>query len=81
MRTTLDLDDELIASLLRRHPGRTKTAAIETAIRDHLARAAAEAIIAMAGTVEFDEEFLAQMERSEQERAARLEDLSQRDPG
>lgn len=38
MRTTLDIDDELMEALLRRHPGVSKTAAVETAIREHIDR-------------------------------------------
>lgn len=33
MRTTLDIDDDLLDALLSRHPGTSKTQAIEDAIR------------------------------------------------
>jgi Arc/MetJ family transcription regulator len=36
MRTTLDLNDDLMAALMRRHPGATKTRAVEQAIASHL---------------------------------------------
>jgi Arc/MetJ family transcription regulator len=34
MRTTLDIDDDLLAAVLARYPGSTKTEAIEAAPRD-----------------------------------------------
>jgi hypothetical protein len=37
MRTTLDLDDDLMRALLDLHPGISKTEAVETAIRAYLA--------------------------------------------
>lgn len=38
MRTTLDLDDELLSALLARHPGASKQEVVEQAIRDYLHR-------------------------------------------
>lgn len=59
MRTTLDLDDDLVAALMAKHPGKSKTAAIEAEISSSLQRDAAEGLRAMAGTfadVEWDRE-------------------------
>jgi Arc/MetJ family transcription regulator len=50
MRTTLDIDDDLIDSLLARHPGLSKTEAIEEAIRVYLRESAIERLRERAGT-------------------------------
>jgi len=55
MRTTLDLSDELIKALVARHPRMSRTEAIETAIREYLARDAYEGLRALAGTVEIED--------------------------
>jgi len=49
MRTTLDLDDNLVAALLERHPG-SKTAAVEVAIRGYLDLVSIASLEAAAGT-------------------------------
>ncbi|MBA2349526.1 MAG: type II toxin-antitoxin system VapB family antitoxin [Solirubrobacterales bacterium] len=54
MRTTLDLDDRLVGSLLERLPGTSKTRAIELAIEEYLAADAYDGLREMAGTVELD---------------------------
>lgn len=55
MRTTLDLDDDLIESLRARYPHATKTEAVELAIRDHLERSAIERLIALRGSLEIED--------------------------
>lgn len=52
MRTTLDLDDELVTALLARHPGISKTEAIETAIRSYLTESAVAGLRELAGTLD-----------------------------
>jgi len=52
MRTTLDLDDALIDALLARHPGTTKTEAIELAVQSYLAHDGISRLRQLAGTVE-----------------------------
>jgi hypothetical protein len=52
MRTTLDLDDALMEQLLARHPGTSKTKAVEAAIEEHLRRGAVDWLLANAGTIE-----------------------------
>lgn len=49
-RTTLNLDAELIAQAVRRHPGLTTTAIIEEGLKALLARDAALALAAMGGS-------------------------------
>jgi hypothetical protein len=49
MRTTLELRDDLMRSLLARHPGESKRAAVEHAIEVYLARDATEAVRSLAG--------------------------------
>ncbi len=55
MRTTLDIDDELMESLLVRHPQMSKTEAIETAIRTYLAHEAAKWLRENAGKIEIED--------------------------
>lgn len=55
MRTTLELDDELMRSLLARHPGESKTKAVEAAITDHVRRGAVDWLLENAGSIEVDD--------------------------
>jgi hypothetical protein len=55
VRTTLDLDDSLVSALLARHPGVSKTAAIELAVRSYLAESAVSRLRELAGTVEISD--------------------------
>lgn len=55
MRTTLDIDDALLAALLDRLPGATKTEAIETAIESYVVSDARERLRELAGTIEIDD--------------------------
>ncbi len=55
MRTTLDLDDGLVTALLARHPGVSKTEAIETAIRSYLAESAIARLRELAGTLDIED--------------------------
>jgi len=50
IRATLNLNAELIEQVMRHHPGLTRTAAIEEALRALLARDAAERLAALGGT-------------------------------
>jgi hypothetical protein len=67
MRTTLDLDDRLMESLLARHPGESKTKAVELAIAEHLRRGAVDWLLENAGSIEIDD--LSQEMRSLDRRA------------
>lgn len=55
MRTTLDIDDGLMAALLARHPGVSKTEAVERAIREYLAMDAADRLVELAGKLPIDD--------------------------
>jgi Arc/MetJ family transcription regulator len=55
MRTTLDLDDDLLRALLARHPGASKREAVERAIRSHLKTGGAERLRALAGRVDVED--------------------------
>lgn len=55
MRTTLHIDDELLKSLLARHPGASKREAVERAIAEHLASDATARTRALAGRLEIDD--------------------------
>lgn len=49
MRTTLDLDDDLMSRLRARFPDVSKTKAVEIAVEGYLQREAGKAILALAG--------------------------------
>lgn len=55
MRTTLDLDDNLMEALLARHPDASKTEAIETAVRSYLERGASAGLRELAGTLDIED--------------------------
>jgi hypothetical protein len=55
MRTTLELRDDLMRSLLARHPGSSKREAVERAIEAYLARDAVEGVRALAGAFEVED--------------------------
>lgn len=55
MRTTLDLDDALFETLLARHPGATKTEAVERALREYLAYDATTRLRELRGAVEIED--------------------------
>lgn len=71
MRTTLDIDDELMRSLLERHPGASKRGAVEHAIREYLNNDAVARFRALMGNVEVEDIYL-EMRRADRERQARL---------
>lgn len=55
MRTTLDIDDHLMEALMARHPGVTKTKAVETAIEDHVRRGAVDWLLKMRGKLDIED--------------------------
>ncbi|MGI8595743.1 MAG: type II toxin-antitoxin system VapB family antitoxin [Thermoleophilaceae bacterium] len=55
MRTTLELDDNLLETLLARLPGRSKTEAIEVALRGYLATDAISRLREIAGSVDIED--------------------------
>lgn len=55
MRTTLDIDDRLMESLMARHPGDSKTKAVEAAIEEHVRRGAVDWLIENAGGIEIED--------------------------
>jgi hypothetical protein len=55
MRTTLDIDDRLMESLLARHPGKSKTKAVEAAIEEHVRRGAVDWLLENAGKIEIED--------------------------
>jgi hypothetical protein len=73
MRTTLDIDDRLMGSLLERLPGASKTRAIETAIEQYLAADAYDGLRDMGGTLEFDVDAFAAARAADEAREARLD--------
>ncbi|MFL5956671.1 MAG: type II toxin-antitoxin system VapB family antitoxin [Solirubrobacterales bacterium] len=73
MRTTLDIDDDLMEALMRRLPGKSKTEAIEEAISEFVRADAVRQLREMAGTVEFDDAALDR--EADRERARRIDGL------
>jgi hypothetical protein len=55
VRTTLDLNDRLMEALMARHPGMSKTKAVEAAIAEHLRRGAVEWLLANAGSIDIED--------------------------
>ncbi len=55
MRTTLDIDDDLLRTLLARHPGTSKREAVERAIAEYLSKDAAGRTRALAGRLEIED--------------------------
>lgn len=55
MRTTLELDDNLMESLLSRHPGLSKTDVVELAIKTYLENDAINRIRALRGKIEIED--------------------------
>ncbi len=55
MRTTRELDDALLAALMARLPGVSKTEAIQRAVRFYLAHDTVEQLRKLAGTIEIED--------------------------
>jgi hypothetical protein len=55
MRTTLDIEDRLMEALMARHPGFSKTKAVEAAIEDHVRRRAADELLKMRGKLDLED--------------------------
>jgi len=55
MRTTLDIDEHLMESLMARHPGESKTKAIEAAISEHVRRGAADRLLKLQGKLDIED--------------------------
>lgn len=73
VRTTLDIDDDLMEALMRRLPAKSKTEAIEEAITEFVRADAVRQLREMAGTVEFDDAALDR--EADRERARRIDGL------
>ncbi len=55
MRTTLDIDDDILRALLARHPGVSKREAVERAISEYLSKDAAARTRALRGRIEIED--------------------------
>lgn len=55
VRTTLELSDTLLAALMARLPGVSKTEAIQRAVRFYLAHETVEQLRELAGTLEIED--------------------------
>jgi hypothetical protein len=55
IRTTLDINDRLMESLMARHPGVSKTKAVEAAIEDHVRRRAVDDLLKMRGNLDIED--------------------------
>jgi Arc/MetJ family transcription regulator len=54
MRTTINVDDEIMKAVMQETKAATKTEAVRRALEDFVRRRNAEAIIALKGKVKFD---------------------------
>jgi Arc/MetJ family transcription regulator len=73
MRTTLDLDENLVKELMAVTKAKTKTAAIHLAIREFIRRRRLEGLKALSGKIRLDLDWreLEEVERKDQERQQR----------
>lgn len=55
MRTTLDINDELLKALMARHPGISKREAVEIAIREYVTEEAAAGVRRLAGAFSIED--------------------------
>lgn len=55
IRTTLDINDRLMESLMSRYPGKSKTKAVEAAIEDHVRRRAVDGLLGMRGKLDIED--------------------------
>jgi hypothetical protein len=55
VRTTLDLDDRLVESLVARNPGVPRTEAIQRALRAYLEADSVDRLLALAGTFDIED--------------------------
>lgn len=55
MRTTIDIDEHLMESLMARHPGQSKTKAVEAAIAEHVRRGAADRLLELQGKLDIED--------------------------
>lgn len=55
MRTTLDIDDELLEALMAQLPSASKTEAIEAAIEAYVSRRSALRLRQMAGAIDIED--------------------------
>lgn len=54
MRTTLNVDDEALASAMKMAPGKTKTDVINEALREYARRRRVQGFLELAGKVEWE---------------------------
>ena len=54
MRTTINIRDDLMDALLERTRAKTKTKAVELAIRDYIEKKATEDLISLSGKINID---------------------------
>ena len=54
MRTTLNIKDDVMDALLKRTKSKTKTKAVEVAIRDYLEKKSIEDLIALSGNIHIE---------------------------
>lgn len=67
MRTTLEIDEELLSKVMKATGEKKRSRAVDRALRDYLYWEAVKGLRAMAGKIEFDEEWLAQHRREHPE--------------
>ena len=58
MRTTINVNDVLLEALIKKTKTRTKTLAIETAIREYLHKMAIEDLISLSGKIDIETDWL-----------------------
>lgn len=79
MRTTVTLEESLVAELLQVTGRKTKTAAVKAAVKEQIRRAKLEQLAGLLGRLEMNEVALARSREAEMARAEWLANMGIRD--
>ena len=75
MRTTVTLDEKLVRELVKFSDAKTKTAAVALAVKEQIRRAKLKKLAGLLGTVDIDEEAIAERNIADMKRAQWLEGI------
>lgn len=74
MRTTVTLDEEMVRELMAYCHAKSKTAAVASAIKDHIRRAKLKQLASLLGTVDLDEKSIQEGNEADMRHAQWLEE-------
>jgi hypothetical protein len=75
MRTTITLDEALVRELLKFSNGKTKTAAVAQAVKEHIRKEKLKQLAGLLGTVELNEKTIRESNEADLRRAQWLEEF------